>query len=443
MRKFILLITGILLAVAALANGGGVYAVSSVTGSGNPVFRDIHDIYIISEKLDIKLIGPRSEITVKYLLWNNSDKDYNSIDYGFPVDYIKYKEVEDDYNSKTFQWKDSYIQSIDFRFENEALTYKASEGKPLPNEDVLYKGYKNIYRKWFYTQFSIKRNSIVSLEVRYSLENQYITDGYSPVNYEIQDFKPFYKLQYDFSPASHWGDGIIRDFNITIDTRDLLLKEDYSLNTAQEEMPRFEGLELEDNGNGIYTCNIRNFNLNNVNPLIINYRALYPSAESMLKNRISNSDFTILSSKNTEKYPVSNLTDVNLETAWMAKGVGDWIEFHFKQSQSRVAGFTLVNGYNKNEKTYYENNRIKKLKIEINERIDNSDEYPDWGILKYDDIPYHVITFDNIFNTVIYYDLFDDIIENEKIKKIRFTVLEVYEGSKYDDTCISEIILYK
>lgn len=88
MKKLILTCLLTLLSItAAFANGDPVMQYSSLIGSSNPAPREITDIQILREEL---YIHPEkySQIVVKYLLYNGSDKDYTDIDYGFPVDYL-------------------------------------------------------------------------------------------------------------------------------------------------------------------------------------------------------------------------------------------------------------------------------------------------------------------------------------------------------------------
>lgn len=429
MKKLILFYL-ITFTVKVVFANGGVVVNSSIKGAGDPVFKDITDIYLISEKLEIKLNGEYSDITVTYVLWNKAQKDYNNLDYGFPVDYQKL-----DVNRGS-RWKDSYIKSIAFIVESDTLSYYSSPEKAINSNEL------DIYRKWFYTQFSIKSSSLFTLKVHYSIRNQNYEEGFSPYAYDT--FPLSYRLQYDFSPASHWGDGIIRDFFVTIDFSNILLS-----GTKQElDYYGANGLVFTEN-NGIYTYQTRNFDLKKATPLTLVYSLLTPSSIDILKQgRLPNDAYIVTTSGAKKGYDASNLIDMNLETAWVSnpKNTTDtWIEVTLKKPQ-HITRVALLNGYYKNKDTYTQNNRIKKLKIEslIVAPYDESVPENKWlsDSITLEDVPYQQVLFENLFNNeVIYYD-YTEITEHQ-VLKIRITILEVYNGSKYDDTCISELFLLK
>jgi len=134
MKKIIFSLLILFSVSMAFANGDPTDRHSALIGSSNPTPRTITDVQLLSEKLYIRP-GKYSYITVKYVLWNNSDKDYIDIDYGFPVDYQgggeKYLNsglTSDDYSesSYTIGWQDDYIKEISFFLDGKTLPSKAS-----------------------------------------------------------------------------------------------------------------------------------------------------------------------------------------------------------------------------------------------------------------------------------------------------------------------------
>lgn len=99
------------------------------------------------------------------------------------------------------------------------------------------------------------------------------------------------------------------------------------------------------------------------------------------------------------------------------QGIGETIEFSNPPSSY---GFYLVilNGYVDPLKPHLfrENSRIKKLKIETDTGYSEVIEFNDWVEFKIIDYPY-------------------------KANKVKLTILEVYEGTKYADTCITAMYL--
>lgn len=423
-----------LISLSCFANGGGVYAISSVERSSNPMFLEIKNISIISEKLYIKLDENRSNVKVIYLLWNNSDNDYQNIDYGFPIDYIFLSD------SSSFSWRDSYLKDVRFKLNGKELAFQSSKATPLANQDDK----NDLYRRWFYTQLDITKHSFITLEVEYSLENNYLCDGSSPLYLSVLDGCTMHTLTYDFSPASNWGDGIIKDFYVEIDASDLDLKGNFSQEATEnfeERGVEVEGLNLHASDNR-YTFRQKNFDLNKAEPLFIKYFSQAISSLDIIANhRLNNDAYQVKTSGELKKYPSSNLTDMNLETAWVTKGKGGWIEFTFKEPVTNLAGFAIVNGFAKNYDTYNENNRLKNIRVDIKQTG------KDWKTMEWfselPDKPYSKLYFSNLFTKIDYIDFYDSIESEEPIEKIRFRIQDIYSGSKYDDTCISEIILLK
>jgi len=122
-------------------------------------------------------------------------------------------------------------------------------------------------------------------------------------------------------------------------------------------------------------------------------------------------------------YLPENAHDFSLKTAWVegvkGYGIGEYLVYHFEPLTARITKVIVANGYVKTEKAYRENSRVKKLKMYI-------DNKP-FAILNFEDK-----RLEQIFN-------FEPIGNLGKSQTLKFEILEVYEGEKYDDTAISEI----
>lgn len=96
-------------------------------------------------------------------------------------------------------------------------------------------------------------------------------------------------------------------------------------------------------------------------------------------------------------------------------GINETISIEFN---TPVWGFSILNGYAdvQNMKLYKENSRVKKLKVED---LTNDLEY----------------SMD--FEDKVYFNYLDLALPSESLK---LTILEVYEGTKYQDTCISAMV---
>jgi hypothetical protein len=467
------------------ANGDPTDRISALIGSGNPTPRKISDIQVVSEKLYIHL-SYYSEYTVRYVLWNNSDKDYSDIDYAFPVDYAgggeKYLNselIQDDYSESSFTvgWHDDYVKSISFLINGEELPYERSEEAVLKKNDPVKKSdffpdkeylqqmsekerkdaleeakaeyeyalkwseITTTYRRWFYTKFSIKAHQAVTLDVHYALRNFHTRSTYFSIGGGGRC-----ELSYDFSPAQYWGDGKVWDFSVQVDASELAVvpdfwKNEYSIST--------EGLPLTRNEN-LFSYTTQNFPFKNATPLTVNYILINNiPLPDLLNLRIPNEQYTISVTSEQKNYLASNLNDMNPATAWVTSdkgGVGEKIIIRFNKPTD-VSELMLINGYHKNEKTYLENNRIRKMNVTVKGKVYWKNEVADderYVDLSYEsNNNYRPVSFErlkqhpDVSSVQIAYPF-----ETFKATWIELAIEEVYKGTKYDDTCISEIILF-
>ncbi len=161
------------------------------------------------------------------------------------------------------------------------------------------------------------------------------------------------------------------------------------------------------------------------------------------------------------KYSVMNLLDKNFSTAWVEGKQGDGInESVYIVIPEECKTINIFNGYGKNSSLYHKNNRPKKIKLSSFVGI-NPDGYVSetaiiykahkfekdfyitlkdtYGIQSFK-FPFSKSELETLKNTAI--DRFKEK-PGHKIGQIDFIlkleIEEIYKGSKWDDTCISEI----
>ena len=148
---------------------------------------------------------------------------------------------------------------------------------------------------------------------------------------------------------------------------------------------------------------------------------LFDCTYSNANNIVASSALKAQGSKN---YKASNIFDRDPETAWVegvkGHGIGQWIEF--KNVCVRQDGYwcgvgsiSILNGYAKSDKAWRENGRVKRLKVYCNGK------------------PKYILELQNSRSL----QTFD--VSISKGATIRFEILDVYPGTKYQDTVISEI----
>lgn len=125
----------------------------------------------------------------------------------------------------------------------------------------------------------------------------------------------------------------------------------------------------------------------------------------------------------SKNYKVENVIDNNKSTAWIegvdGDGIGEYIKFSSKNT-FRVDKIDIINGLTKSEKTYKNNNRIKKIIIEFSDKSQQVYE------LKDNNMDYQTID-----------------IGGKNTNSIKIIIQYVYTESRvYQDSCISEIAIY-
>ena len=140
-----------------------------------------------------------------------------------------------------------------------------------------------------------------------------------------------------------------------------------------------------------------------------------------------------LKSQSSNNYEPKNAHDLNYKSAWVegvpGYGKGEYLMYTFEGKSPRITEIIVVNGYVKSEAAYRNNSRVKKLKVYLNDK------------------PYAILNLeDKIANQgfrvepIGYSDREDwDALETKPDWTLKFEILEVYNGLKYDDVAISEI----
>ncbi len=147
----------------------------------------------------------------------------------------------------------------------------------------------------------------------------------------------------------------------------------------------------------------------------------------------TNSASSSLKSFKGINYSAKNIHDLNYKTAWIegvpGYGIGESVTYHFPPQNPRITEIIIVNGYIKSEQTWKDNSRVKKLKMYI------------------DDKPFAILNLADSrqeqhfkFEPLGYGDRKNwDELNKKPWWTIKFEILDVYKGDKYDDTAITEI----
>lgn len=140
-----------------------------------------------------------------------------------------------------------------------------------------------------------------------------------------------------------------------------------------------------------------------------------------------------LKSQGENNYEPKNAHDLNYKTAWVegveGYGIGEYLLYSFGGASPRINEIIVVNGYVKSKSAWENNSRVKKLKVYI------------------DDNPYAILNLKDIRGSQSFKvepignnERKDwDVLKTKPDWTLKFEILEVYKGLKYDDVVISEI----
>lgn len=153
-----------------------------------------------------------------------------------------------------------------------------------------------------------------------------------------------------------------------------------------------------------------------INSILFAENTSLPSM-SIIKN-VNASSFLIKKNLPKFSYHPINIFDENLNTAWFegdtVEGINQYIEFNFF-IPINIESISIRNGYSKSEKLFNANNRVKTFDILLNNTFKSTIDLKDtMEVQKFE-------------------------IKSNNVKSIRFVIRDIYKGSKYNDTGISEV----
>lgn len=138
-------------------------------------------------------------------------------------------------------------------------------------------------------------------------------------------------------------------------------------------------------------------------------------------------DSVTASSALADRYAAEKAHDFSIVTAWVegveGNGEGEYLRYSFPGTCPRITTVLIHNGYVKNWDVWRDNARVKRL------------------LMYYNDEPYAILNLQDTMGLqsfdvgVLGYEDKD----SAPAWSIKFEILEVYPGKKYEDTAITEI----
>ncbi len=400
----------------SLHANGGIHWWENGTGTSEPaviILKNDSDIILKKENLSLHFVDDSVIVNCDYVL-NNRSENEKVIDFAFNIT---------DGPHAALQYYHILVEGrkLDSELHTDVI------------EDETY-----FYRYWELSEIRLGAEKETKVSVSYRVDTQ--NDGtYYKSNFNDSIFI------YNLFPALSFGNGIIEDFSITIDASDIL--------GWNGKITGIEGIDIPfRKSERTVTKAFKNFDLNKNRQLKISYNIknfyfakLYKKYGFRIYGGVT---ATSELKEDSTTYSARNLMDNNCKTAWVEANAGFGKNERIKINVTGILSQVLiVNGFRKSEKTYYENNRVKKIAFYVDDvRL---------GEITFPDRPYHQVSMSNILdegelincNSEFFKKTSDKTLSSANAfvpeNRIVIEILEVYPGTKYNDTCISDIYLIK
>jgi hypothetical protein len=140
-----------------------------------------------------------------------------------------------------------------------------------------------------------------------------------------------------------------------------------------------------------------------------------------------------LAAQGENTYSAQNADDLSYKTAWVegvkGYGIGEYLLYTFEGSSPRINTIKVLNGYIKSKTAWLNNSRVKTLKMYVNDQ------------------PYAILNLKDFYGEQVFSvkPIGNSERKNLELLKskldwtLKFEILDVYKGLKYDDVAITEI----
>lgn len=415
MRAFVSGLLALSCALPLWANWGGESGGSLASGTFRPTGTD--QVEILKENLVIRLYRDRARVKVDYVLHNTGAAV--TVKAGFPCLGLTRAE-------KTQYEIEDYQLSVD----GQKLSHRMEKGDPKPYQSLLDQEFKEMpdvmgndpFRLgWLTSSVPFAAGQTRKVHVEYEAPYEFSEGGPSGDNYYNDDY-----FRYLLSTGAAWKgpirEGKVTIVPVTVRPEALAIKPEGRFKNLIWEFKNLEptladNLEIRLKNNELHTI---------MNHDSADRRSWY----SLETDRwfFDHKRFTATASASEKGYPVSNLTDFDGSTAWVARP-GATVTLTLKTPDA-VDALGLIPGYSKSKDLYFANNRVRDLELSVNGgpavKAHLPDDYTALGpgsprAYQWVDLPR----------------------TSEPVRSLTLKVLSVYPGSRHDDTCISELMLRK
>ena len=435
-RKLVVVAIMTMGVVPLYANWGGSAGGSVGTGAFKPFGTE--QVEMQNETLTVLLYRDHAKVTVEYVLKNTGEAV--ELKAGFPclaaepsgTDYVEIEEYKITADGKSVpynkekgelgNWKTLFTKEFleNYNESDEEDTASAEGSSDCPGCRIW----------WLTSKVRLEKGETKHVTVQYESLYEFSEGGPSDDDYHNSDY-----FRYLLSTAAAWKgpiqNGEVTIKAVTVDPDQIIIRPSWRFTrTGADFVWRFSNLKptLEDN---------IEVSLNNKFYTLFNYEGESRGDSSWYSfegNKYYFDFHGYMAKASSEKpdYPVTAISDFDQKTTWVAGkngGINESIELTLN-SPAHVDQIGIIPGYAKSKELYFVNNRIREFTIAVNhgapQTVTLPDEYISFS-------PYSMKGYELVNLTPYMGDA----------RTITLTVKKVYPGSRYNDTCVSEILLRK
>lgn len=277
------------------------------------------------------------------------------------------------------------------------------------------------------------------LKVKYSMPTIRQGSGSSSSPFERVE----HLFRYDFSPALYWGDGTVENLEVTISEKKILLPSGYDCVPVECDKTSDENFWSQrlNRAQGSRKAVLTNADIRSIPPLLIDFSSSKHSAYLDIKGlngflepiKLNIVKFT----PSKGEYPIGNLTDGNLDTAYVPNFKPTASAETYASIEMRLPKghfwCAISNGYLKSEDAYTNNGSLKEADI-ICDGKDADNLYGGGAMAEWS--KNKGVFADSMFRM---FEIFTD----KPNTLCRLRIKDIYNGSKYSDLPLSELVCAK
>jgi hypothetical protein len=408
---------------AAQANWGGGWTAGSF-GAGHLKAIGTKQVEIMNENLNIDLYRDHARVSVEYIFHNTGSGIL--VKAGFPDIVYKNKNEIENYR----------IEADGISLASKFIKGSETTYVPLPYNLSEDWSSGKLRLNWLISHVQFSKNEEKKVKITYNSRYATTAGGISDdVDYDPETFR------YLLSTGAVWK-GPIRKGTITIK----------AVSTDPDELIFKPSGRFKRNG-GIFIWKFENLkptkkddiliDLNDPVSIKMNYDPgdeiglSYYSFQDMQKKYYFASHSYMASASSTlnpaKKYSAGNIKDMKRATAWCEGSAGAGTSEYLLlklNAPARVSRIGIMPGYAKSRGTYFKNNRVAQVTAVVNDTFRGTSSFPD-----------EFVTYDPLYPKA--YRYIDISGFKDPVKRIKLIIDKTYPGTKYNDTCISEVVLQK